>query len=535
MTEKSPCNGLFYNKIREIKTIYNNIEKYFLSSSTIKTSVFWAMLLYHLLLISGVIIAQWTPDWSAIDGYTIWNNWISDLGGGTYKTPHTPMPILYDLACVIAGALTMPLTFLLESMVAPAPVNASDLRQLSKWRLRLANLGFLFGLIGNFGYVGVGLFSEDRNYWGLHNIFSGLAFGGFVLCGLFNGLCILLYRTKIPKKFGLYMVIVPSLVLLLQGVSIPPYITGPFMEWMLLFSILGWVDPLSIITLIKIIKMDRSKNSQGNGLIESEDVYSSSSIQKQKRTGFRLIRRFLHGVLNFLKKLSDKIEDSWARKKNIRLYLFFILIGLNACLISSLILASISGYSILISDPWQLLSSSNHAHATFLYVAVCFIIGVCSFPIFFYLDKILAPFPLQEKDMLDFCRLKYKLPNYGLLFAGLGSISAILTGLAAIIFTSIPIRYTFIIEKLLTILMLISFSISIIFFSFDVLLFDSIFSRRLGLLGLIGCPTLLILWLFFFLEPIMGWVLYFFILGFGETTCIMVQKDQITVKQVKLK
>ncbi|MHA2269537.1 MAG: hypothetical protein ACXAB8_17200, partial [Promethearchaeota archaeon] len=71
-----------------------------------KLSAFIVMIGYISLLAIGVIVAAFLDP----DGYTIWDNWISDLG----SIDHTPTPFLYDIACIIAGSMTIPLTFYME-------------------------------------------------------------------------------------------------------------------------------------------------------------------------------------------------------------------------------------------------------------------------------------------------------------------------------------------------------------------------------------------------------------------------------------
>jgi hypothetical protein len=216
----------------------------------VKISAMAVMIGYLLLLFIGVIVAMVLDP----QGYTIWINWISDLG----SMEHTPAPYLYDIACIIAGSMTIPLTFYMEKLLAPLP-KKSELgrKHYSRLRFRLSSFAFLFSIIGNFGYIGVGIFSADRDFeWleilnlGPHSIMSYLAFGGFTFGAFFMGWLIVLYRTEIPKVLGIYGIFGPLIVTilnLLYGWS--PW--GPLLEWMLLFSILIWIIPLSLIVLMK--------------------------------------------------------------------------------------------------------------------------------------------------------------------------------------------------------------------------------------------------------------------------------------------
>ena len=212
----------------------------------VKASAFIVMIGYILLLIIAVTVAAlFDPD-----GYTIWNNWISDLG----SSDHTPAPLLYDIACIIAGSMTIPLTFYMENLLAPMPKRTqSSGVHVSRLRFRLSSYAFLFSIIGNFGYIGVGIFSADRDFENLsilgqgpHGIMSYLAFGGFALGAFFMGWLIVLYNTKIPKILGIYGILGPLTVAIINLID-----STPFLEWLLLFSILVWIIPLSLILFMK--------------------------------------------------------------------------------------------------------------------------------------------------------------------------------------------------------------------------------------------------------------------------------------------
>ena len=214
--------------------------------NVVKHSAMIVMIGYISLLIICVIIATLLDP----GGYTIWDNWISDLG----SFDHTPAPILYDIACIIAGSMTIPLTFYLEQLLAPLP-NRANLREqhYSRLRFRLSSFAFLFSIIGNLGYIGVGIFSAERDYESLsilgegpHGIMSYLAFGGFTFGAFFMGWLIVLYSTKIPKILGIYGISGPLTVSILNLID-----STPLLEWLLLFSILIWIIPISVIILLK--------------------------------------------------------------------------------------------------------------------------------------------------------------------------------------------------------------------------------------------------------------------------------------------
>ncbi len=196
------------------------------------------IIIYIPLIIIGIIVAALSDP----DGYSILTNWISDLGG----SPHTPAPYLYDIACIVAGTFTIPFTFYMENLLAPLPKRKGPQIHFSRMRYRLVSSAFLFNLIGSVGYIGVGIFSENRNYYNLHTITSSLAFGGFTLGAFFMGWVIILFNTNIPKLLGLYGILGP-----LTTIIIFLMVSNPLWEWMLLFSILAWIIPLSLIVFNK--------------------------------------------------------------------------------------------------------------------------------------------------------------------------------------------------------------------------------------------------------------------------------------------
>ena len=226
------------------KRLYNQITDF----QFVKICTSAVILIYIPLLIIGVFIAHFFDP----DGYSIIDNWISDLGG----IDHTPAPYLYDMACIVAGTATIPFTYYMERYLAPFPQKVEHSFEGERWRLRLASIAFFFSIIGNIGYIGVGIWSEDRDIpdllmgMGAHEIVSALAFGGFIFGGIFMGWIILLYNTKIPKYIGLYGVIGPFLIAI-------PYIIGTvppsreFWEWSMLFAILLWIIPLAFVVFLK--------------------------------------------------------------------------------------------------------------------------------------------------------------------------------------------------------------------------------------------------------------------------------------------
>ncbi len=196
------------------------------------------------LLFLGIIIAYIFGGTEAGPGeYYIWTNYISDLGSIRF----TPTPYFYDIPAILGGALTIPLSFYLEKLLVPLPQKPEDYNKTTRLRYRLGSYAFLCSIMGNIGYIGIGIFSEDRDYFYGHLISGAFAFGGFVLAACLWGLIILLYDTKIPKIIGLYGLIGPITFVGLAGAVIlfnPVLI--PLFEWLLLFSINLWLILLAL-------------------------------------------------------------------------------------------------------------------------------------------------------------------------------------------------------------------------------------------------------------------------------------------------
>ncbi len=224
---------------KKINAVRKRFHEFITDYKIVRTCSIFTIIAYSFLLIIGVIIATFL----GTTNYRIWTHWISDLG----TRNDTPAPYLYDLAAILAGTLTIPLTFYLEKILAPMPQTPKEFNKYSRLRYRIASYGFLMNIIGNLGYIGVGIWRGDRDYpipllgMGTHGLMSSLAFGGYTFGAFFFGWLILLYETKIPKLIGLYGVVGPLLTLILFMIF-----GGPLWEWILLFSILAWVIPLAI-------------------------------------------------------------------------------------------------------------------------------------------------------------------------------------------------------------------------------------------------------------------------------------------------
>ncbi len=246
-------------KEKWIERAYNTVT----APKTIKIFGLGAIGLYLGLLGVAVLVAVITRP-----PYTIWDNWISDLGSSN----HTALPIFYDLACIFAGTLTIPFHFYLERYLAPIPRTPEELPAPNRWSYRLMSLGFFFSMLGSIFYIGVGIWSGDRATMGdvnMHGICSGGAFIGFAFAATFVGIALTVSDRKVvPSPFnyilGAYGVYGPMAVIMLNAfwmldVREFTQVTGPFLEWLLLFSILIWIIPLALFALNHAKKVEHGE------------------------------------------------------------------------------------------------------------------------------------------------------------------------------------------------------------------------------------------------------------------------------------
>ncbi|HUX98866.1 MAG TPA: hypothetical protein VMV49_04885 [Candidatus Deferrimicrobium sp.] len=232
-----------------IDRIYNKIT----APKTVKYAGILVLVLYIGLVALGVLIAALFGS----TGYSVTTHYISALGA----SDTTPVPILYDLACISAGVLTIPFILYLEKEIAPIPRQAGDLPAPNRWNYRLTGMGFFWSMLGSIFYIGVGIFSADRGEIGdipMHEICSFGAFGGFAFAAIFLGIALVFTRQSlIPKPYnypiGVWGMIGPIAFAIFNLTGLPG-VTSELLEWSLLWAILAWIIPLAMFTLHYINK-----------------------------------------------------------------------------------------------------------------------------------------------------------------------------------------------------------------------------------------------------------------------------------------
>ncbi|MHA2390624.1 MAG: DUF998 domain-containing protein [Promethearchaeota archaeon] len=196
------------------------------SHKVCRISLLSAMWTYLSLLFISLLVAMRF-------GFRITTHTISDLGNSYF----TPFPFIFDYACIIAGLITVIYNLLI-----------SNHQKGSKFGSITSYSGLISGIVGGIGYFLIGVFSLDRpgSDGFYHGICAILAFTGFVFSIFFFSLRSLIQDCISSKLVGMSGIIIPLSLLLLNVIFVTP-----FLEWMLMFSILLYIVPLNYSSLTK--------------------------------------------------------------------------------------------------------------------------------------------------------------------------------------------------------------------------------------------------------------------------------------------
>jgi len=197
------------------------LEKPFSPSLTLFGQIlFYGGASYIILIVLNVLM-------SLFFGFSLTINYISDLGSIKF----IPFPEVQNLICVLGGVVSLPINFFARKKLLVA-------YKSSKHSKLFLEFGVVLGIIGNVGYVLLGVFSLDRAGPGniYHSIILIISFVGYIFSIFFFSLNIVLSHKCKLKHLGQFGLIVPTSLMILY--CIIPY---PLIEWFLLSSILGFL------------------------------------------------------------------------------------------------------------------------------------------------------------------------------------------------------------------------------------------------------------------------------------------------------
>lgn len=208
----------------------------------LKKTLGFGIIGYVTLIFLSVIVAFFSEPMQ----YMLWLHTISDLGSFIF----TPLPSLFDTACILAGLITIPYCLSLRRKVCSQITSVKKSITIKAPYIGniLLKSAVIIGICGGIGYFFVGVFSLERA--GPNNILHGLcaggAFLGFVLSNILFSVYIIFFQNKIPKGFGIFGIIAPITFFGLYCIFI-----NPLIEWLLLISILGFSVPMGLWAQLK--------------------------------------------------------------------------------------------------------------------------------------------------------------------------------------------------------------------------------------------------------------------------------------------
>lgn len=240
---KDFIDPIFIKMKRNSKYIYDKLTE----PKVVKISIYISLLTFLPGLIFGLIIAIRFGGFE----YSIWSNWISELGLPRF----TPAPFILDLTCIISSIFVIPLILNLSRLYSSHQNHKFDNSKKEYYtvlfRRIFGYIGVVCLLVGVVGMFFIGVFSLDRSPFDLHYYFTVSTFTGFAFGAFFTGLAIVLRKRIFPKTVGYFMIFGPSTAGLLFLIS-PAPLTRQLLEWIMMFSSLAWYYVIVFITLQKL-------------------------------------------------------------------------------------------------------------------------------------------------------------------------------------------------------------------------------------------------------------------------------------------
>ncbi|TXT63154.1 MAG: membrane protein of unknown function [Promethearchaeota archaeon] len=129
----------------------------------------------------------------------------------------TPAPFLFDIGCILTGILSFPISLYIFNNLKEK-TNEEFKEESPKSFKFVMYLILISGILGDIGFIGIGLYSIDRNYWNIHFIFAGFLFVGYYLSAFLVGILVLFSKIKINKHIGFYGLISSTVLFLILAI-----------------------------------------------------------------------------------------------------------------------------------------------------------------------------------------------------------------------------------------------------------------------------------------------------------------------------
>lgn len=228
-------------------SVFEDTKKRILSSLTNfkfieKTSLYGILIFLLVFMISNFSIYIFQNQ-----KYAIFTQVVSILGFHNY----TPFAYIFNIGCFVAGILILPFfSHIFDKMNKFHEWSNRDIKSYKLFK----TLGYgatLSGLMGNIGFIGVGIFSMSFNPFFMHEVFATLLLLGFMFLSFFMSCLIIVYDLEIPVNVGIYgicsclFIFVSTFILIFV-----PSVRFEHLEWIWLFIIISWLT-LFIRTMAK--------------------------------------------------------------------------------------------------------------------------------------------------------------------------------------------------------------------------------------------------------------------------------------------
>ena len=190
----------------------------------------------------SAIITYWTAFFSSLiitglfgnNGYSPFNNLISDLGSSKYS----PIPFIFNFGCILSGFLSIPISFYIFRYIKYELNTTLQHRKIFYFILYI----ILFsGILGDIGFIGIGIFPLDRNLNNIHFLFASFLFGGYYLSAFLIGILILFFKINLNKIIGLYGLCITIIILISMIIFVSVNIDFVFGEWIAHISLTIWL------------------------------------------------------------------------------------------------------------------------------------------------------------------------------------------------------------------------------------------------------------------------------------------------------